>query len=180
MPSESTSSDPPGSTRNWAEFFSWFETNYNDDKPSDAINEINGQSPDINKGFGGCGVSKNQASSIHKSTHATVLTDRGNPHRYVWLVPRRAPRPRMMVDKFWTDIRNSRDEGRNDDLAKGAGGDYRYFSWSNDMSATQAGDAQSNPPGGWDHKSDDINKGCGGDYLYLVWRTKQYCGPKDH
>ncbi|KAK4675722.1 hypothetical protein QC764_0081030 [Podospora pseudoanserina] len=160
MPSESTHSDPPGSTRNYGEFFSWFETHYGENKPGDSINEINGQSADINKGFGG---------------------------EYVWLVPKRAPRPKMMVDNFWTDIRGSPDGNRNDDLAKGAGGDYRYFSWSNNMDAThfvtdvalwRTGDAQHSPPDGWDSMTGDINKDRGGDYLYLVWRKKQYCGPK--
>ncbi|KAI0454541.1 hypothetical protein F5B21DRAFT_475008 [Xylaria acuta] len=160
MPSESTSSDPPNSTRNCGEFFSRFDICYDDDKPSGSIDEINGQSADINKGEGGS---------------------------YVWLTVRRATKPTMMADKFWTDIRSSRDESRNDDLAKGAGGSYRYFSWSNDMNANhfvtdvalwRSSDAQWNPPSGWHHKSDDINKGRGGDFLYLVWRTKQYCGPK--
>ncbi|KAK4653286.1 hypothetical protein QC762_0082020 [Podospora pseudocomata] len=93
----------------------------------------------------------------------------------------------MMVDNFWTDIRGSADGNRNDDLAKGAGGDYRYFSWSNNMDAThfvtdvalwRTGDAQHSPPDGWNSMTGDINKGRGGDYLYLVWRKKQYCGPK--
>jgi hypothetical protein len=29
------------------------QTSFNDDKPNDSINEINGQSADINKGYGG-------------------------------------------------------------------------------------------------------------------------------
>ena len=41
-----------------------------------------------------------------------------------------------MVDNIWVDVSDSRDEGR-DDLAKGAGGDYRYLAWSNDMTASQ-------------------------------------------
>jgi hypothetical protein len=39
-----------------------------------------------------------------------------------------------MVNNFWIDIRGEAIGGRNDDLAKGSGGDYRYFQWSNDMS----------------------------------------------
>ncbi|KAK0666762.1 hypothetical protein QBC41DRAFT_305001 [Cercophora samala] len=161
MPSESSHIDPPGSTRNFGEFFSWFETVYGEDKPAGAIEEINGKSADINNGFGG---------------------------DYVWLVPKRAPKPKMMVDKLWVEIRGDNDGGRNDDLAKGAGGDYRYLSWSNDMDASRfvtdlalwrSGDEQGSPPGGWHHMSGDINKGRGGDYLYLVWRTKEYCGPKE-
>ncbi len=42
----------------------------------------------------------------------------------------------MMVNNIWVDIRGDRAEGR-DDIAKGAGGDYRYLQWSNDMTASQ-------------------------------------------
>ncbi|KAF3761205.1 hypothetical protein M406DRAFT_73640 [Cryphonectria parasitica EP155] len=160
MPSQSTSSDAVNYTRDCGEFFSWFDICYDDDKPSGSIEEISGQSADINKGHGGS---------------------------YVWLTVRRAPKPTMMVDKIWTDIRSNSDGGRKDDLAKGAGGPYRYFSWSNNMNANnfvtdvalwRSSDAQGNPPNGWHHKSDDINEGRGGDYLYLVWRTKSYYGPR--
>ncbi|RGP71958.1 hypothetical protein FSPOR_3073 [Fusarium sporotrichioides] len=149
----------PGSSNNCGEFFSWFEVSYNDDKPHGSIDEINGQSADINKGNGG---------------------------EYVWLIPHRAPRPNMMVNNIWTDIRGDNIDGR-DDLAKGAGGDYRFFSWSNDMNANhfitdlalwRCGDSQSDPPAGWHGKTGDINDRRGGDYLYLVWRTKEYTGQK--
>ncbi|KAK4210224.1 hypothetical protein QBC37DRAFT_292952 [Rhypophila decipiens] len=152
--------DPPNSSRNCGEFFTSFEVCYNDDAPPGCINEINGQSADINKGFGGS---------------------------YVWLIPHRAPKPTWMVDNLWTDIRGDDDPGAKDH-AKGAGGDYRYFKWSNNMNAThyvtdvalwRSDDRQDNPPSGWDHKTDDINRGRGGDYLYLVWRTKQYLGSKN-
>ncbi|CAK7211918.1 hypothetical protein SEUCBS140593_001328 [Sporothrix eucalyptigena] len=160
MPFQNITPDPPGSTRDYGEFFSYFKTYYGGESPYDTIKEINNKSADINFGQGG---------------------------EYVWIVPHRASSPRTMVDNIWVDIRGSKDGGRNDDLAKGAGGNYRYLSWSNDMGAShyitdvalwRSGDAQSNPPSGWHHKSDDINKGRGGDYLYLVWRTKQYCGEK--
>ncbi|KAM3426225.1 hypothetical protein NHJ13734_009585 [Beauveria thailandica] len=160
MSSEFTT-DPPGSTSNHSEFLSWFETSYSDGKPGGSINEINGESADINKGFSG---------------------------EYVWLTICRAPSSKQMVDNLWVEIRGNPDDKR-DDLAKGAGGDYRYLALSNDMNAThfvtdvalwRTGEAHYNPPNGWHHKSDDINKGRGGDYLYLVWRTKQYSGPKEH
>ncbi|CAK7223404.1 hypothetical protein SBRCBS47491_005196 [Sporothrix bragantina] len=156
MPSD----DPPNSTRNFGEFFSWFEVSYSEDKPHGSIDEINGQSADINKGFGGS---------------------------YVWLTAKRASGARTMVDKIWTDISGDKDPRRDDDLAKGAGGDYRYLSWSNDMNAThyitdvalwRSGDEKNSAPQGWHGKTGDINRGRGGDYLYLVWRTKEYCGPK--
>ncbi|CAK7203198.1 hypothetical protein SEUCBS139899_005929 [Sporothrix eucalyptigena] len=147
-------------TSNFGEFFSWFDVSYEDDKPYGSLDEINGQSADINKGNGGS---------------------------YVWLTPRRAPKPSMMVDNIWLDIRSDPIEGRNDDLAKGAGGDYRYFQWSNnldcvrfvtDLALYRSSDEQTEVPGGWEFMTNDINKGRGGDYLYLVWRTKEYNGHK--
>ncbi|CAK7212931.1 hypothetical protein SCUCBS95973_001627 [Sporothrix curviconia] len=156
MPAEIIRNDPPGSSRNCGEFFSWFETVYGGDRPGNAIFEINGCSPDINRGHGG---------------------------EFVWLIPHKASSPHIMADNIWVDIRDSSD-GDRDDLAKGAGGDYRYLSWTNNMNAThfitdialwRAADKKDSPPENWHHKSDDINRGRGGDYLYLVWRTKQYC-----
>ena len=41
-----------------------------------------------------------------------------------------------MADNIWVDVCDSQDEAR-DDLAKGAGGDYRYLAWSNDRKASQ-------------------------------------------
>lgn len=43
----------------------------------------------------------------------------------------------MMVNNIWTDVRSDGIDNRGDDLAKGAGGDYRYLQWSNDMNASQ-------------------------------------------
>lgn len=56
--------------------------------------------------------------------------------RYVWLIPHKASGTRGMVDNFWIDICDSANDGKKD-LAKGAGGDYRFFSSSNNMSASQ-------------------------------------------
>ncbi|KAF4984517.1 hypothetical protein FZEAL_313 [Fusarium zealandicum] len=161
MPSESFQNDPPNSSRNPRDFFSWLATSYDDDKPHGSIDEIYGQSADINKGFGG---------------------------KYVWLTVHRASNARLMADNIWIDIRGSSIDNRNDDLASGAGGDYRYLQWSNNMAAShfvtdvglwRSDDSQDDPPNGWHHKSADINRGRGGDYLYLVWRTKQFIGPKN-
>lgn len=74
------------------------QTIYDENKPNDTINEIGGQSADVNLGMGG---------------------------KYVWLRVHRAPKPSMMVDNFWTHIGGER-KGVPD-LAKGSGGDYRYF-----------------------------------------------------
>ncbi|KAM7200778.1 hypothetical protein V8F33_003709 [Rhypophila sp. PSN 637] len=64
------------------------------------INEITGRSADINQGFSGS---------------------------FVWLIPRRTPKPTWLVDNLWTDIRSDADPGGTKDHAKGAGGDYRLF-----------------------------------------------------
>jgi hypothetical protein len=43
----------------------------------------------------------------------------------------------MMVDNIWIDIQSDALPNREDDLANGAGGNYRYFQWSNNMGASQ-------------------------------------------
>ena len=67
-----------------------------------------------------------------------------------------------------------------DDLAKGAGGDFRYiFAWANPdakrkvtevMLFRTAGEI-TNPPPGWDFVTGDINDRRGGSYLYLIGKT---------
>ncbi|KAH6989989.1 hypothetical protein EDB80DRAFT_815995, partial [Ilyonectria destructans] len=151
---------PPGYTHNPQEFVSSLKVDYSDDQPAGSIREINGQSADINKGFDG---------------------------EYVWVIPQRASRPSEMVDTIWVDIASEKDPSRND-IAAGAGGDYRYFQWSRNMNVDRfitdialwrSDDDQSTPPSGWDGMSSDINRSRSGDYLYLVWRTKAYSGPKN-
>ncbi|KAF7556418.1 hypothetical protein G7Z17_g1388 [Cylindrodendrum hubeiense] len=126
-------------------------THYSDNKneePSDNIKELNGASTDINKGHDG---------------------------DYVWLHVRRATRPSEMVSNIWIDMRDNDENGR-DDLAKGAGGDYRFPAWSNDRGTGRSDDKQDSAPNGWTGKTGDINDGRGGDYLYLIWKTQQYTG----
>jgi hypothetical protein len=66
------------------------------------------------------------------------------------------------------------------DLAKGAGGDYRYLRLERD-GGTKIREVRLLRRGdeadfavvralGFDGASDDINKGRGGDYLYIVWK----------
>jgi hypothetical protein len=104
---------------------------------------------------------------------------------YVWLRAKRATAPKMMVDNIWTHIGDEK-EGQLD-LSKGAGGSYRYFLTSNDMSKERyvtevrlwrSDDKQFQAPAGYEGKTGDINSGRGGDYLYLVWKTKVYSGSK--
>ncbi|KAH6891474.1 hypothetical protein B0T10DRAFT_485368 [Thelonectria olida] len=150
------------STKNYEEFASWVEVIYtdNDSKPGNTLNELNNLSADVNKGFGG---------------------------KYVWLRIHRAPKPSMIVNQFWVDVRENSIGGRDDDLAKGAGGDYRYLQWSNDMDVEhyvtevalwRTTSAENRPPMGWEGKTEDINRGRGGDYLYLIWKVSEYTGPK--
>lgn len=130
---------------------------YSDDAvggPSDLIQEARGQSADINKGQGG---------------------------KYVWLRP------------IWTDdvsqgitgIEFVRQAEHNDDykdLAKGAGGDYRYLKLLKDAQSkrriTEVGlwrspkDSNGNrypPTDRFCFRTEDINAGRGGDYLFLAY-----------
>ena len=83
-----------------------------------------------------------------------------------------------------------------DDLAKGAGGDYRFLSYCKGQDATdqqhyrnndheacnkdktaikraalwRRGSDTTTPPQGWTWISADLNEGRGGDYLYIVTR----------
>ncbi|KAF5024857.1 hypothetical protein F66182_3096 [Fusarium sp. NRRL 66182] len=128
-------------------------------------------------------------------SHIEVLYDDDKPHNTVDEIyggnadinkgqggsVHRAQAPGQLVNNLWIDVTGS-DDSRSD-LAKGAGGDYRYIGSSKDTNATQfitdvglwrSGDGQDSPPAGWHGKSIDINSGRGGDYLYLVWRTREF------
>ncbi|KAH7009807.1 hypothetical protein EDB80DRAFT_891959 [Ilyonectria destructans] len=140
---------------NFADFISSIEVLYDDDQPANTVGEIYGKSADINKSYGGS---------------------------YVWLRVHRANSPTAMVENIWVEISGSND-GDSKDLAKGAGGDYRFLKWSNnngdrtkiaDVALWRCDDSQSNPPSGWHGMTADINRGRGGDYLYLIWQTKQF------
>ncbi|KAF7173580.1 hypothetical protein CNMCM5623_005787 [Aspergillus felis] len=77
-------------------------------------------------------------------------------------------------------IQGDKDD-RYDDLAKGAGGDYRYLNLRKDGSKKIVNIAllrrkesvsfETVHQLGYDGYSTDINKGRGGDYLYLVWKS---------
>ncbi|KAH7136842.1 hypothetical protein B0J13DRAFT_560135 [Dactylonectria estremocensis] len=141
---------------NCGNFVSGIEILYDDDQPGGTINEIHGQSADINKGQGGS---------------------------YVWLRIQRATRPSDMVSSFAIE-RGDVNSGRPD-LAKGAGGDYRYLVETrgqgserkiNDVGLWRSDDKQEQPPAGWDGMTTDVNDGRGGDYLYVIWKTQRYTG----
>ncbi|RGP81410.1 hypothetical protein FLONG3_555 [Fusarium longipes] len=146
-------------TSNIRDFISKIEVSYSADQPSDCVSEIFGRSADINKGQGG---------------------------EYVWLKVHYATKPIDLVSNIWFERCDRKIEGL-DDLAKGAGGQYRYLHIKNDMSqpryvtevALFRDDSRHDGvPEGWDGMTTDINAGRKGDFLYLLWKTKEYVGPK--
>ena len=100
------------------------------------------------------------------------------PHRYVWLIPVFTSTASAAVTGFSIAIQKSADPAFND-LAKGAGGDYRYLLLENDaeqaekvteVALLRLGEALVERPAGWDGNTIDINKGRGKTYLYLLWK----------
>ena len=99
--------------------------------------------------------------------------------RYVWLVPEYDATPADAITSFDIVIESFADPNL-DDLAKGAGGDYRYIIPARDprepRKVTQvillrSDSAIDGIPAGWSGKTIDINKGRGKTYLYLVWKS---------
>ncbi|KAI1182489.1 hypothetical protein F5B17DRAFT_185212 [Nemania serpens] len=124
-------------------------------QPDEVVSEIRGQSSDINAGFGG---------------------------KYVWLHPewtsvKDEAMSNLSFKKSSTPVRNY------NDLAMGAGGNFRYIQASRGGSEgiTKVGlfrVKQQLPPdeiqsrieqSGFTHYSSDMNEGRSGDYLYLLW-----------
>ena len=100
-------------------------------------------------------------------------------HRYVWLVPVYTEDVGSAATGFDIVIQGESNPAL-DDLAKGAGGDYRYLlprtGGQQDKKVTQvvlfrSDNAIDRVPNGWDGMTIDINKGRGKTYLYLVWKT---------
>jgi hypothetical protein len=54
----------------------------------------------------------------------------------IWLRTIKADKPDMMMDNIFIYIGHG-DGARTDDLAKGAGGDYRYLDWTRNMTANR-------------------------------------------
>lgn len=100
-------------------------------------------------------------------------------YRYVWLVPVYTEDASSAATGFDIVIQSESNPAL-DDLAKGAGGDYRYLLLRTDAQqekkVTQvvlfrSDSAIGHVPNGWDGMTTDINKGRGKTYLYLVWKT---------
>ncbi|CAL8126624.1 unnamed protein product [Orchesella dallaii] len=126
-------------------------TNDSVSRPSNLISEVNGKNPDINAGYGG---------------------------EFVWLVARWTTK----LDDAASGIQIVvQDNGNNNymDLAKGAGGAFRYIKMRRDpysknkiikIALYRTPEAEDNPcDGRWQFKTGDINWNRGKDYLYLVW-----------
>ncbi|KZW01226.1 hypothetical protein EXIGLDRAFT_760985 [Exidia glandulosa HHB12029] len=118
-------------------------------QPPNAVKEVTGQSDDINFQFGG---------------------------DYVWLVPVKTSDRGAAATGWDLDI-TSKAIPWAQDLAAGAGGDYRYIFASygggtpvTELGLYRTGSGISTPPPGYDAMTGDINKGRGKTYLYLVWK----------
>ncbi|KAI9798907.1 MAG: hypothetical protein M1833_004410 [Piccolia ochrophora] len=119
---------------------------------------MSGQSIDINKGFGG---------------------------KYVWLIPNySSSNINGAITIFYEVIPGG--ANTTPDLAKGAGGTFRYLKWQGqaycpgddfwfcpyvkEVKLWRNGSPKSSPPSGYDAMTTDINEARGGDYLYVVWK----------
>ncbi|KAJ5354230.1 hypothetical protein N7541_006794 [Penicillium brevicompactum] len=133
------------------------------EKPSSAINDIDGGSGDINNGLGGgMWIVDNFAITIS----------------YVWLCPIWTEVKSDAISEIRLRIQSDADSDFQD-LAYGAGGDYRYLIPLRDdeqkissislvrrKDSFDSGDIRQLGYNGW---TEDINKDRGGAYLRLVW-----------
>ncbi|CCM06247.1 uncharacterized protein FIBRA_08496 [Fibroporia radiculosa] len=134
-------------------WFSNIEVHYGTEQsqaPPGRLLEIKGGNDDINAGFGG---------------------------KYVWLVPVKTNVHADALSSLSIAIQSKEDPTKQD-LAAGAGGDYRYIvlALRDPAKITALGLLRSSDPRevpeGWNGSTEDINKGRKGDYLYLVWKSE--------
>lgn len=121
--------------------------------PQNVVEELSNQSPDINKGYGG---------------------------DYVWLVPVWTTDAKKAATSFQFIKQDQPDPDRtNEDLARGAGGSYRYLIPLIDLPddtkrIVEVNLVRSSKPidafPDFDNHTTDINEGRKGDYLYLGWK----------
>ena len=97
--------------------------------------------------------------------------------RYVWLVPFYTYNANEAAVRIELIIQHSSDPNMKD-IAKGAGGSFRYLrpiaDGSNRNKITELALQRSGKSGAdpnYDGATGDINKGRDGDYLYLLWNT---------
>ena len=99
--------------------------------------------------------------------------------RFVWLVPEYTTDPNTAAVCFQVSVQSIADLAF-DDLAKGAGGDYRYL-WPKcdskirakitEVQLLRSDTSISAPPTGWQGISADINAGRQRTYLYVIWKS---------
>ncbi|KAI0087495.1 hypothetical protein BDY19DRAFT_892966, partial [Irpex rosettiformis] len=120
--------------------------------PPDALRELTGLSNSINHGYGG---------------------------KFVWLVPEYTTDSSSAANSFSITIQSIADLAF-DDLAKGAGGDFRYLQPKLDtkmrVKITEVQLLRSDahvktPPVGWHGISNDINFGRQRTHLYVIWKS---------
>lgn len=98
--------------------------------------------------------------------------------RYVWLVPDYTFVSVDATTSFKIRVQDHADDTKPD-LAKGAGGAYRYLDIERNiyqrrkvvhLTLLRSESAQDKLVG-WDGMTADINSNRGGDYLYLFWKS---------
>lgn len=142
-----------------------FYASESDQKPGTAIYEIGQGSGDVNEGQGGELV----------APHSPLTLVCSNLASYVWLVPIYAPEKKYGASGITLSIQTDIDTDRHD-IARGAGGKYRYLSSENDggwairnIALYRSTTEQSSPPSGYSGMCTDLNLNRGGTYLYIVW-----------
>ncbi|KAI0686949.1 hypothetical protein BC835DRAFT_428915 [Cytidiella melzeri] len=99
--------------------------------------------------------------------------------KFVWLVPEYTTDLNAAATSFQISIQSIADLAF-DDLAKGAGGDYRYLEPTYDpkvrskvteVQLLRSDAPVKTAPSGWQGITKDINAGRQRSYLYVVWKS---------
>ncbi|KAL3479833.1 hypothetical protein BJX99DRAFT_255269 [Aspergillus californicus] len=118
---------------------------------------------------------------VSHGTNASADINNGFGGKFVWLIASYHNNHSTAISDIRIAITDNERSGE-DDLARGAGGQFRYIEINHDggtkiaelrllRSNEQATQALINSLGynGW---SNDINGGRGGDFLYLMWKNE--------
>jgi len=131
--------------------------------------EINDKGTDINRDFGGRYVYSLVVLS-------TISYDDDFSH--VWLTAEFNSNPDYACNSF-AIITQDRSDDKRQDLAKGAGGQYRYLvpysvaaerKKVTEIRLFRSDSAVEAPPAGYDGMTRDINIDRGKSFLYLIWK----------
>ncbi len=99
--------------------------------------------------------------------------------RYVWLVPEYTNDPNIAASAFEVSVQTIAQSGY-DDLAKGAGGDFRYLipqcntqarAKIREIELLRSAEVIVTPPVGWDGMTKNINIGRQKTFLYVLWKN---------